>query len=61
MSAAHLKMTSLFTVTLTLDLDNLLLGSAHCLIKLVIRTNLFQNLSICVDVTFRKRNFDCLL
>ena len=61
MSESHLKITSTFTVTLTLDLDNPLLGSAHRLVTLIISTNLFQNLSICVEVTFRKRNFNCLL
>ena len=54
MSEAHLKMTSTFTVTLTLDLNNPLLGFAHPLVTLIISTNLFQNLSICVEVTFRK-------
>ena len=61
MSEAHLKMTSTFTVTLTLDLDNPQLGYAHYLVTLVISINLFQNLSACGEVTFRKRNFNCLL
>ena len=56
-----MKIASTATVTLALDLDNQLLGSAHCLVTLVLRTNLFQNLSICVEVTFRKRYFNCLL
>ena len=61
MSESHLKITSTFTVTLTLDLNNPLLGSAHPLVKLTISTNLFHNLSACVEVTFLKRNFNCLL
>ena len=53
-----MKMTSTFIVTLTLDLDNPLLGSAHPLVTLIICTNLFQNPPTYVELTFRKRNLE---
>ena len=52
-----MKMTSTFTVSLTLDLDNPLLGSAHCLVTLIICTNLFQNTPIYVELTLLETKF----
>ena len=46
-------------MTLTIDLNNRLLGSAHCLVALIISTYLFQNIFACVEVTFQTQKLQC--